>query len=83
MKCSSVVEANFKKSAKALTPRILNKLPFSLIVCALALGLSPAIYGQAAGSFLGNVLDKSGSGCCWSHGYGHLSGNRPGAHSKD
>ncbi len=62
MKCSSVVEANFKKSAKALTPRILNKLPFPLIVCALALGPSPAIFGQATGSFSGNVLDKSGSG---------------------
>ena len=30
--------------------------------CFLALGISPAIYGQAAGSFSGNVTDKSGSG---------------------
>ena len=32
-----------------------------LVVCALALILSPALHGQATGSFSGNVLDKSGS----------------------
>jgi hypothetical protein len=31
-------------------------------VCVLALMVSPAMHGQATGSFSGNVLDKSGSG---------------------
>ena len=34
---------------------------FLLLVCALALSVSPALYGQATGSFSGNVVDKSGS----------------------
>jgi len=34
---------------------------FLLLVCALALLLSPALYAQANGSFSGTVLDKSGS----------------------
>src|ERR1700761_8220701 len=33
----------------------------SLVLCALALMTSPAMHGQAAGSFSGTVLDKSGS----------------------
>jgi hypothetical protein len=37
-----------------------HKLFLLLIVCVLALMISPAIYGQATGSFSGNVLDKSG-----------------------
>jgi hypothetical protein len=32
------------------------------MVCAIALGASPSVYGQATGSFAGSVLDKSGSG---------------------
>ncbi|HEX4309612.1 MAG TPA: carboxypeptidase-like regulatory domain-containing protein [Acidobacteriaceae bacterium] len=39
-----------------------RKAFFLAFLCALALGISPAIYGQAAGSFSGNVTDKSGSG---------------------
>jgi hypothetical protein len=34
---------------------------FLLLVSTLALSVSPALYGQATGSFSGNVLDKSGS----------------------
>ncbi len=34
---------------------------FLFLVCALAFSLSPALYGQANGSFSGTVLDKSGS----------------------
>jgi hypothetical protein len=34
---------------------------FLLLVCTLALSVSPALYGQATGSFSGNVVDKSGS----------------------
>jgi len=37
-----------------------QKLPIFVFV--LALIISPALYGQATGSFSGNVLDKSGSG---------------------
>jgi hypothetical protein len=40
-----------------MRPRIL----FVLLVCTLALCVSPALYGQATGSFSGTVLDKSGS----------------------
>jgi len=32
-----------------------------MVVCVLTLMISPAIHGQATGSFSGNVLDKSGS----------------------
>ena len=37
------------------------RMLFVLLVCALAFSLSPALYGQANGSFSGTVLDKSGS----------------------
>jgi len=37
------------------------RILFLLLVCSLALSVSPALYGQATGSFSGNVLDKSGS----------------------
>src|SRR5580704_19478671 len=33
-----------------------------VIACVLALVISPELYGQATGSFSGNVLDKTGSG---------------------
>jgi predicted outer membrane repeat protein len=32
-----------------------------LLVCTIAVLFSPAVYGQATGSFSGNVVDKSGS----------------------
>jgi hypothetical protein len=37
------------------------KIFLLMVVCVLTLMISPAIYGQATGSFSGNVLDKSGS----------------------
>jgi hypothetical protein len=37
------------------------KVFFLLLVCTFALAISPAVYGQATGSFSGNVVDKSGS----------------------
>jgi len=37
-----------------------HKVLLLLIVCVLTLLISPAMHGQATGSFLGNVLDKSG-----------------------
>ncbi len=38
-----------------------RKLLFFIILCVFALLISPAMFGQATGSFSGNVLDKSGS----------------------
>src|SRR5271167_997038 len=37
------------------------RILFLLLVCAIALSVSPVLYGQAAGSFSGTVTDKSGS----------------------
>ncbi len=39
-----------------------HKILLLVFVCVLALIVSPAMHGQATGSFSGNVLDKSGSG---------------------
>ncbi len=60
MNCT-IVRPQFTKSTESFADRITHKILFGTIICMLALGISPAIYGQAAGSFLGNVLDKSGS----------------------
>ena len=38
-----------------------SRILFLLLVCTLVLSVSPALYGQATGSFSGTVLDKSGS----------------------
>ena len=38
-----------------------HKLLFLLVVCVVALMISPAMHGQATGSFSGNVLDKAGA----------------------
>ncbi len=38
-----------------------SRIFFLLFVCTIALCVSPALYGQAIGSFSGNVADKSGS----------------------
>jgi hypothetical protein len=38
-----------------------SRILFLFLVCTLALSVSPALYGQASGSFSGNVTDKSGS----------------------
>ena len=39
-----------------------HKALLLLVVCVLTLILCPSLYGQATGSFSGNVLDKSGAG---------------------
>jgi hypothetical protein len=39
-----------------------HKLLLSIVACIVVLMMSPAMRGQATGSFSGNVLDKSGSG---------------------
>jgi hypothetical protein len=57
----SILGPNCTKSTENLTSHIVHR--FLVIACVfLALGISPAMYGQATGSFSGNVLDKSGSG---------------------
>jgi hypothetical protein len=38
-----------------------HKILLLVVVCVITLMISPAIHGQATGSFSGNVLDKSGS----------------------
>src|ERR1700722_19533750 len=38
-----------------------HKLLLSIVVCIVVLMMSPAMRGQATGSFSGNVADKSGS----------------------
>lgn len=40
---------------------IQHKAFFLILVCAFALGFSPAVYGQARGSISGNTADKAGS----------------------
>src|ERR1700684_1145929 len=39
-----------------------HKILRFVVACLLALMISPALHGQATGSFSGNVVDKSGSG---------------------
>jgi hypothetical protein len=39
-----------------------HKILLLVVICVLTLMISPVMYGQATGSFSGNVLDKSGSG---------------------
>ena len=60
MKCtmlSTMCPRSVENSADTKSRKIL--LP--LVVCVLALILSPYLHGQVTGSFSGNVLDKSGS----------------------
>jgi hypothetical protein len=55
-----MIEPNCCKSIGGMTD-MLRKISFVVLVCALALAVSPAIYAQATGSISGNILDKSGS----------------------
>ncbi|HZV90102.1 MAG TPA: carboxypeptidase-like regulatory domain-containing protein [Candidatus Binatus sp.] len=38
-----------------------SRILFVLLICTMAISVSPALYGQATGSFSGTVVDKSGS----------------------
>src|SRR5277367_5520592 len=49
------------KSIAGLANKTPHRIFFLLIACALVLATSPAMYGQATGSFSGTVVDKSGS----------------------
>jgi len=38
-----------------------SRILFVLLICTMTISVSPALYGQATGSFSGTVVDKSGS----------------------
>ena len=58
---SQMFDANFPRSMKNSTDTKFLKMILLAVVCVLTLMISPAIHGQATGSFSGNVIDKSGS----------------------
>jgi Carboxypeptidase regulatory-like domain len=57
----TMMGAECPHSKEASTKKMTNRIFFIVVACALVLGFSPAMYGQANGSFSGNVVDKSGS----------------------
>jgi len=61
MKCT-IVSAKCPKSVKSSAGTKFHPILRLVFICVLALTISPAMHGQATGSFSGNVLDKSGSG---------------------
>lgn len=60
MKCMTWLRCT--NSAEELADHLPHKISLLILACALAVGISPAIYGQATASFSGNIVDKSGSG---------------------
>jgi hypothetical protein len=58
----TINEPKNTQSTQESTSQIARKIFFLAVVVAFVLGVTPAIYGQSAGSFSGNVRDKSGSG---------------------
>jgi hypothetical protein len=60
MKCTSV-GANCPRSVEVSADKKFHKMLLLVVACILALVISPAVHGQATGSFSGNVVDKSGS----------------------
>ena len=61
MRCT-INEPKCTQSTQELTSQIPHKRFFLAVAIAFVLGVTPAIYGQSAGSFSGNVRDKSASG---------------------
>ena len=57
----TTVSAKCPRSVEGQADTKFRKTLFLLFLCVLTLILSPALHGQATGSFSGNVLDKSGS----------------------
>ena len=53
--------AEYSQSVEAVTGTKFHKVFLFTILCLITLVSSTPLYGQAAGSFSGNVLDKSGS----------------------
>src|SRR6202167_4813452 len=58
----TIVGNKCPKSVEGQADTKSHKIFRLVVVCALTLIISPAMRGQATGSFSGNVLDKSGSG---------------------
>ena len=55
------VRAKCSGSAKDLADMKFHRILALMAFCILSLMMSPAMHGQASGSFSGNVVDKSGS----------------------
>jgi len=62
MQCTTRGLTFCKKPTEHSTPRRRPASFFFLIAFAFAIAISPVLYGQSAGSFSGDVRDKSGSG---------------------
>jgi Carboxypeptidase regulatory-like domain len=58
----TIVGNKCPKSVEGQADTKSHKIFRLVVVCVLTLIISPAMHGQATGSFSGNVLDKSGSG---------------------
>src|ERR1700734_630682 len=58
----TIVGNKCPKSVEGQADTKSHKIFRLVVVCALTLIISPAMRGQATGSFSGNVLDKSGAG---------------------
>ena len=58
----TIVSNKSTKSVEGQTDQKSRRILKLVAVFVLALLISPAMHGQATGSFSGNVLDKSGSG---------------------
>ena len=55
------ISAKCLRSMERLVEARSYKTPLLMVVWILAIMIAPAMYGQATGSFTGNVVDKSGS----------------------
>jgi carboxypeptidase family protein len=60
-KCPGLLKGFVKRSVEGSADKKSHKIFLLGVICVLALLASPAVHGQATGSFSGNVLDKSGS----------------------
>jgi hypothetical protein len=58
----TIVSTRRPRSVEGSADTKSHKIILLVVVCVFALMTSPAMYGQATGSFSGNVLDKSGAG---------------------
>ena len=56
----TMVGTKYPRSVEGPADNKFPKLLFFVVICVFGLMISPAVYGQATGSFSGNVLDKSG-----------------------
>jgi len=60
MKCITL-RPRCSRSVQGWVNSVSHKFLFLVLAVALAVGVSPSLYGQATGSFAGNIVDKSGS----------------------